>query len=82
MFRIIHEKEVCIGCGACAAVCPKLWEMGDDGKSHIKGGKSLKQNEIGTKGVSVNEVLEVAELGCAQESADVCPVNCIHVKKK
>jgi ferredoxin len=26
----------CIGCGACAALCPDVFEMGSDGKSHIK----------------------------------------------
>ena len=32
-FKIIHEREACIGCGACAAVCPDNWKMADDGKS-------------------------------------------------
>lgn len=32
MVKIIHDKEACIGCGACAAICPDNWEM-IDGKS-------------------------------------------------
>jgi ferredoxin len=30
------DKDKCIGCGACAATCPEVFEMGDDGKSHVK----------------------------------------------
>jgi ferredoxin len=34
------EKDVCIGCGACPAICPEVFEMDDDGlafalKEHV-----------------------------------------------
>lgn len=35
-FKIVHDRENCIGCGACASVCPENWEMADDGKSRPK----------------------------------------------
>lgn len=38
--KIIHDRKICIGCGACAAVCPDFWEMADDGKSDLKGAKA------------------------------------------
>ncbi|MCM1565716.1 MAG: ferredoxin [Dehalobacter sp.] len=25
------EKEACIGCGVCPAICPDIFEMDDDG---------------------------------------------------
>ena len=28
--KIVHEIDKCIGCGACAAVCPDNWEMAGD----------------------------------------------------
>ncbi len=31
--KIVHEVEKCIGCGACAAVCPDNWEMKGDKSS-------------------------------------------------
>lgn len=27
------NKDLCIGCGACAALCPGSFNMGDDGKA-------------------------------------------------
>lgn len=35
-YKIIHHRERCIGCGACASVCPENWEMAEDGKSKPK----------------------------------------------
>lgn len=32
-FIIKVDKEKCIGCGSCAAVCPGNFEIKDDGKS-------------------------------------------------
>ena len=29
------NKEKCIGCGACAATCPNVFEI-KDGKAHVK----------------------------------------------
>jgi len=29
------DKEKCIGCGSCAAICPEAFEM-KDGKAHVK----------------------------------------------
>ena len=70
-FKIEHFREHCIGCGACVATCPDFWEMVDDGKSHLKGSK--KQG--------ATEVLEINELSCNQDAADICPVEIIKIKK-
>ena len=32
----MNVRDNCIGCGACAAVCPTSFEMGADGKAHAK----------------------------------------------
>lgn len=30
------DEEKCIGCGACTASCSDVFELGDDGKAHVK----------------------------------------------
>jgi ferredoxin len=29
VFKIKQDHEKCIGCGACAAICPENWELLD-----------------------------------------------------
>ncbi len=70
MVKIVHKHDECIGCGACAAICPEHWEMGDDGKSRLKGGK--------VEGDKV--VKEVEDVGCNKQAADSCPVPCIFIE--
>jgi ferredoxin len=36
MAKITLNQEKCIGCGACASICPSNFEMKDDGKAHVK----------------------------------------------
>jgi len=31
---ITVDQDACIGCGACVALCPNVFEMNDEGKSH------------------------------------------------
>ncbi len=70
MSKIKLEREKCIGCGSCSALCPKYFEIVDDGKSHIK--DALKQDF---------EELEVEKIECAESAAEACPVQCIHIEK-
>ena len=45
MAKIILEREKCIGCGSCEAVCPKYWKVADDGKANFLGSEELKEVE-------------------------------------
>lgn len=65
MVKIILERGKCIGCGSCEVLCLKYWKMADDGKVNYLGPEELKEEEI----------------GCNQEAADACPVQCIRIKK-
>jgi len=35
-FKVTVDKEKCIGCGSCSAICPANWEMDDQGKASPK----------------------------------------------
>ncbi len=74
-FLIEHDRPNCIGCGACSAVAPEFWEMNDDGKSDVKGGKNRadgwQEREIDAKELEKNK-----------QAAETCPVNVIHIKDK
>jgi len=72
-YKIVHDREVCIGCAACASVCPKYWIMGSDGKSNIVNAIKTGNGEEETIGP-----LEV-DFDSNHEAADSCPVNCIHI---
>jgi ferredoxin len=63
-YKIEVDEDTCIGCGACAATCPDSFEM--------------KDTDAGQKAKAKKP--DVEELGCAQEAAEVCPVNAIHIK--
>ncbi len=64
--KITIDKNKCIGCGSCLAVCPDLFEMGDDNKARLKEGAENKDDA------------EVQK--CAQEAADICPVKAIEIE--
>ncbi|MEK7080381.1 MAG: ferredoxin [Patescibacteria group bacterium] len=68
--KIKHEIEKCIGCGSCSAICPKYFEMADDGKAHL----------IGSAQAGIEE-LEVQKIECAEAAVEACPVQCIHIEK-
>ena len=41
--KIIFEREKCIGCGSCQAVCPKYWKLAEDGQAEFLGLQELKE---------------------------------------
>ena len=71
--KVVQEHENCIGCGSCVAVCPQFWEITDDGKAAPR------------KGVKLGEIFEfdvdATKGSCNKEAAEICPVQCIKVKK-
>ena len=75
MAKIILNKEECIACGSCAALCPDFWEMPEEGdmKINLKGSKKNEETGEGE--------LEGKEIACNQDAVDCCPVQCIKIEK-
>lgn len=72
-YKIVYNREECIGAAACIAAFPERWEMADDGKADLKGGKQNDDNS--------EQVLEIteAEFQKMMDSAQACPVSVIHI---
>jgi ferredoxin len=77
--KIIHNREGCIGCGSCAALCPKFWEMNmNDMKSDLKNAKINKRGEFELEIENINK----EDLECNKAATDACPVNVINIIHK
>ena len=72
--KIIHEREKCIGCNSCVAVCPEHFKENSDGKVDLKGAKLHEETN--------NYEIEIEELDCLEEASSVCPVEIIRIDKK
>ena len=70
MTKIKLEREKCIGCGSCTVICPKFFEMAEDGKSHVIGAEKKEVEE-----------LEIENSECSVAAAEACPAQCIFVTK-
>ncbi len=76
-WKIEQHKELCIGCGACAAIDPENWIMKGDKSELIGGKKSTDGNaEHFEKTVADDKV------GGNTDAAKACPIPCIFVKKE
>ncbi len=68
-YVIEHIRDQCIGCGACAAVCPKNWEMAEDGLAKPKkteiSEEELPCNKEAAESCPVNciHIYEITETG-------------------
>jgi len=78
--KIKHEQDICIGCGACAAITPEHWVMIDtetgEFKAHLVDSKKDSATHIETKEV------DDSQFQGNKDAEESCPVNCIHVSKE
>lgn len=57
--KIVVDKEKCIGCGTCEALCSEFFEM-RDGKSRVKKDKQHDLKDIGC----VKEAADACPVQC------------------
>jgi ferredoxin len=43
MVTPVVDAELCSGCGLCEAICPDVFELGDDGLAHTVDGSRCDQ---------------------------------------
>jgi len=73
-YRIIYNREECIGAAACIAAYPERWEMADDGRADLKGGKKNDDNSVQELEISEDEFKQM------MDAAQACPVSVIHIE--
>jgi ferredoxin len=73
-YKIIFDKEACIGVLACSAAAAKFW-IPKDKKVDLKG---AKYNE---KTKKYELIIDEKDFAANQEAADVCPVEAIKIEK-
>jgi len=70
--KVLINRENCIGCGVCEALCPEVFEIDEDGFSKIK----EPYRKGGPERGEVGEHLK----GCVEEASSSCPVSVITVE--
>lgn len=75
-YKIILDRDKCIGTASCVAVAPRFWDLQDDGKVMLL---DSKFNEETNKYELIIETDQ--DLLENKEAEDVCPVNAIKVEK-
>ena len=66
-YKIIFDRKVCIGSGACTSVCPENWELVEKNGEFKAKPKKLEISE--------------EEYTSNAEAAAICPVDCISIEK-
>lgn len=74
-YKVIYDREACVGAFSCVAVSPEFWLYTDDGKADLK---SASYN-IETKRWEL--LIDEKDLEEYKAAADVCPVVAIVIKK-
>ena len=85
--KVWIDQDLCTGDGICAEICPKIFEMHDDGLAYVK--EEDWQSLVGPDGGNGDPALKMAEgmagvseelLEAVIESAEECPGECIYIE--
>jgi len=73
-FKIVYDKNSCIGAGTCSTISKQLW--------HVDGDKAtLKGATLNPKTGAYELVLDDANIKQEQAVVGSCPAGCIKIEK-
>ncbi len=72
-YKVVYERNACIGAAFCLAVDPDNWVMRDDNKADLLNYDKKRPVEIYEK------VFDDKQFDVMKLSAFGCPVKCIHL---
>lgn len=73
-YKVVFDRETCIGALACSAAHPEFWKVADDGKVNLENGKKRKDGKF-------ELIIDESKFKAHKESADACPVSAIKIEK-
>ncbi|MBI2109939.1 ferredoxin [Candidatus Woesearchaeota archaeon] len=74
-YKVIFDREICIGALSCFTVNEKFWKIADDGKVDLI-------NAVLNKETNKWElIIDEKDLDLNKKSAEVCPVTAIIIEK-
>lgn len=75
-YKVIYDREACIGAFACSAAAPDFWIFNDDGKADLKNATFNPQTKLWELIVEGEQ-----DYDDNQAAAEACPVFAIKVEK-
>ena len=73
-YKVVFDREACIGALACIAARPELWKKANDGKVDLVKGKKRKDGKY-------ELLIDESQLKAHKESVNACPVAAIEIEK-
>lgn len=74
-FKIIFDRELCVGALACEWANPLFWKAAKDGKVDLANAKFNEQTR------KWELIIDEVDLPKNKEAADACPVDAIIIEK-
>ena len=74
-YRVIYDRNNCIGAFSCVVVNPKLWKVNEDNKADLNNG--TLNEKTGFYELTIDE----EDFKTALDSAEVCPVRVIKIER-
>ena len=74
-YKIIFDREACIGALSCNAVASKFWKISGDGKVDLK--NAIFNKETGNYELIIDE----KDFNQSKDAESVCPIYAIKIKK-
>jgi len=76
-YKVIYDKDKCIGAFTCSGVSPDFWIRPEGGEEKAELKNATLNKETGMWELIIDE----ADLEANRIAADVCPVNVIKIEK-
>ena len=72
-YKIIYDRDACIGAASCIAIHPDRWQLDPENKAILVGGKKTDKTSVFER--EIDDITFQSDLDAAKS----CPVNCIHI---